>query len=85
MFSKSNNFHNKFLQPFTVLFFLKLFWLLFFVKDRCPFLTAHLSGSPIIQNGKLMGAVTHVLVGDPTRGYGIFLENMLVGMPLLAQ
>ena len=36
-----------------------------------------MSGSPIIQNGKLVGAVTHVLVDDPTRGYGIFIENML--------
>ena len=36
-----------------------------------------MSGSPIIQNGKLVGAITHVLVGDPTRGYGIFIENML--------
>ena len=36
-----------------------------------------LSGSPIIQDGKLIGAVTHVLVNDPTRGYGIFIENML--------
>ena len=36
-----------------------------------------MSGSPIIQNGKLVGAVTHVLVNDPTRGYGIFAENML--------
>lgn len=35
------------------------------------------SGSPIIQNGKLIGAVTHVLVDDPTKGYGIFAENML--------
>ncbi len=35
------------------------------------------SGSPILQNGKLVGAVTHVLVNDPTRGYGIFIENML--------
>ncbi len=40
-----------------------------------------MSGSPIIQNGKLIGAVTHVLVGDPTRGYGIFIENMLSAMP----
>jgi len=31
----------------------------------------------IIQNGKIVGAVTHVLVSDPTRGYGIFIENML--------
>ena len=36
-----------------------------------------MSGSPIIQNGKLVGAVTHVFVNDPTRGYGIFAENML--------
>ena len=36
-----------------------------------------MSGSPILQNGKLIGAVTHVLVNDPTRGYGIFIENML--------
>ena len=37
-----------------------------------------MSGSPIIQNGKLIGAVTHVLVQDPTKGYGIFIEEMLV-------
>lgn len=36
-----------------------------------------MSGSPIIQNGRLVGAVTHVLVNDPSRGYGIFIENML--------
>ena len=36
-----------------------------------------MSGSPIIQVGKLVGAVTHVLVNDPTTGYGIFIENML--------
>ena len=36
-----------------------------------------MSGSPILQNGKIIGAVTHVLVNDPTRGYGIFIENML--------
>lgn len=36
-----------------------------------------MSGSPIIQNGKLAGAVTHVLVQDSTRGYGIFIEEML--------
>lgn len=35
-----------------------------------------MSGSPIIQNGKLVGAVTHVFVNDPTRGYGILAENM---------
>lgn len=36
-----------------------------------------MSGSPILQDGKIIGAVTHVLVNDPTRGYGIFIENML--------
>ena len=36
-----------------------------------------MSGSPIIQHGRLIGAVTHVLVNDPTTGYGIFIENML--------
>lgn len=36
-----------------------------------------MSGSPIIQNGKLVGAVTHVMVANPTVGYGIFIENML--------
>ena len=37
-----------------------------------------MSGSPILQNGKLVGAVTHVMINDPTQGYGIFAENMLV-------
>ena len=36
-----------------------------------------MSGSPILQDGKLVGAVTHVLVNDPTRGYGILAENMV--------
>lgn len=36
-----------------------------------------MSGSPILQNGKLIGAVTHVLIDDPTTGYAIFAENML--------
>lgn len=36
-----------------------------------------MSGSPILQNGRLIGAVTHVFVGDPTRGYAVFAENML--------
>lgn len=40
-----------------------------------------MSGSPIIQDGRIIGAVTHVLINDPTRGYGIFIENMLAGMP----
>lgn len=36
-----------------------------------------MSGSPIIQNGKLVGAVTHVFVSDPTKGYGIFADQMI--------
>lgn len=36
-----------------------------------------MSGSPILQNGKLCGAVTHVLISDPTRGYGITISSML--------
>jgi len=36
-----------------------------------------MSGSPILQDGKLVGVVTHVLVNDPTTRYGIFIENML--------
>ena len=36
-----------------------------------------MSGSPILQDGMLVGAVTHVLVSDPARGYGISMENML--------
>ncbi len=44
-----------------------------------------MSGSPIIQNGKIIGAVTHVLVNDPTAGYGIFIENMLKSMPEILQ
>ncbi|MBQ7353012.1 MAG: SpoIVB peptidase [Clostridia bacterium] len=40
-----------------------------------------MSGSPIIQNGRIIGAITHVLINDPTQGYGIFIENMLNSMP----
>lgn len=39
-----------------------------------------MSGSPILQNGRIVGAVTHVLVEDPTRGYGIYIGNMLDNM-----
>lgn len=44
-----------------------------------------MSGSPILQNGKLVGAVTHVFVNDPTRGYGIFVEHMMAGEDNLFQ
>ncbi len=40
-----------------------------------------MSGSPIIQDGKLIGAVTHVMINDPTKGYGIFIESMIANMP----
>ncbi len=43
----------------------------------CPYLTSPMSGSPILQDGRLVGAVTHVLIDDPARGYGILIENML--------
>ena len=46
-------------------------------KTCCILLDTHVSGSPIIQNGKLVGAVTHVLIDEPTKGYGVFAENML--------
>jgi stage IV sporulation protein B len=37
-----------------------------------------MSGSPIVQNGKLIGAVTHVFIQEPAKGYGIFIENMMM-------
>ena len=43
-----------------------------------------MSGSPIIQNGKLIGAVTHVMINDPQKGYGVYIENMLANSPRLA-
>ena len=46
-------------------------------SGRCIRLRRRSHRSPIIQNGKLVGAVTHVLVNDPTTGYGIFIENKL--------
>ena len=39
-----------------------------------------MSGSPIIQDGKLIGAVTHVVVSDPTQGYGLYVDWMLSQM-----
>ncbi|MEG2311042.1 MAG: SpoIVB peptidase, partial [Clostridia bacterium] len=39
-----------------------------------------MSGSPIVQDNKLVGAITHVLLNDPTRGYGVFIENMIDDM-----
>jgi hypothetical protein len=48
-------------------------------KFICPLLDISVSGSPIIHDGKLVGAVTHVLVNDPTTGYGIFIIKNLTG------
>ena len=45
--------------------------------DQTGGIAQGMSGSPILQNGKLIGAVTHVLVNDPTSGYGILAEHML--------
>ena len=45
--------------------------------DLCGGIVQGMSGSPIIQNNKLVGAVTHVFVNDPTKGYGIYSEWML--------
>jgi stage IV sporulation protein B len=40
-----------------------------------------MSGSPIIQDNRLVGAVTHVFLNDPQTGYGIFMDNILSEMP----
>ena len=52
--------------------------------ERTGGIVQGMSGSPIIQNGKLVGAVTHVLVNDPTRVFGISIQSMLSasGQPL---
>lgn len=47
------------------------------LKERSGGIVQGMSGSPIVQDGKLIGAVTHVLISDPARGYGVFIENML--------
>lgn len=44
-----------------------------------------MSGSPIVQNGRLIGAVTHVMINDPTSGYGVFIEGMLGNQQSLSQ
>ncbi len=45
--------------------------------DKCGGILQGMSGSPIIQNGKIVGAVTHVFVNNPKEGYGVFLQNMV--------
>lgn len=52
-------------------------YLYFGVEECWSYIDTLVSGSPILQNGKIVGAVTHVLVNDPTRGCGIFIEDML--------
>lgn len=47
------------------------------LKNCCPYIDTLVSGSPIIQDGKFIGAVTHVLVNSADTGYGIFIGNML--------
>ena len=44
-----------------------------------------MSGSPILQDGKLVGAVTHVFINDPTRGYGILIHDMLQQTSILEE
>ncbi len=46
-------------------------------KKCCPLLDTTVSGSPIIQDGKFAGAVTHVMINDPQIGYGIFAMSMI--------
>ena len=46
------------------------------ILDKSGGIVQGMSGSPIVQNGKLIGAVTHVFINDPTRGYGISIDNM---------
>ena len=56
----------------------KIAWIIKKYGEKlCPIPDTHVSGSPIIQDGKLIGAVTHVLVNSPDTGYWIFIENML--------
>ena len=47
------------------------------LKELTGGIVQGMSGSPIIQNGKLVGAVTHVFIRDASMGYGTFIENML--------
>ena len=53
--------------------------------DKTGGIVQGMSGSPILQDGKLIGAVTHVFVNDPTKGFAIFAENMLKTAETVAQ
>ena len=48
--------------------------------ERTGGIVQGMSGSPILQDGQLVGAVTHVFVNDPTKGFAIFAENMYTAM-----
>lgn len=48
-----------------------------YAEGCCSYIDTLVSGSPIIQNGKLVGALTHVLIDNPKKGYAIFAETML--------
>lgn len=50
------------------------------LKEKTGGIIQGMSGSPIVQDGKLVGAVTHVFLNDPLRGYGVFIENMIDDM-----
>ena len=45
--------------------------------EKCGGIVQGMSGSPIVQNGKLVGAVTHVFLNNPEEGYGVFAQNMV--------
>jgi len=53
--------------------------------ERTGGIVQGMSGSPIIQNGRIVGAVTHVFVSDPTRGYGVLIEWMLQDAGVIGQ
>ena len=47
------------------------------LKQKTNGIVQGMSGSPIVQNGKLIGAVTHVISSDPMKGYGVYIDWML--------
>ncbi len=55
------------------------------LQEKTGGIVQGMSGSPIIQNGRIIGAVTHVFVDDPTHGYGLFIEWMLETAELIDQ
>ena len=50
---------------------------IFIQKNCCPILTSLVSGSPLVQDGRLVGAVTHVFLNNSTKGYAVFIGTML--------